>query len=85
VYTPYDGAWWNRRLKDGVVMDLEIAWCCGRKRMDDDNAIAACKPLRDGIADVLFGGEDKHITQGTVTQTRGDGTVTVVLRGRPSS
>jgi hypothetical protein len=61
-------------------MDLEIAWCCGRKRMDDDNAIAACKPLRDGIADVLFGGEDKHITQGTVSQTRGSGTVTVTLR-----
>lgn len=28
----------------GVVMDIAVAWCCGRKRMDDDNLIAACKP-----------------------------------------
>jgi hypothetical protein len=65
-----------------VVMDVEIAWCCGRKRLDDDNAWASLKACRDGIADVLFMGEDRYMVQGTLTQTRGDGTVTVVLRER---
>lgn len=65
---------------EAVVMDVAIRWCCGRKRMDDDNAWASLKPARDGLADVLFGGEDRFITQGTLTQTRGDGTVTVTLR-----
>lgn len=63
-----------------VVMDAEIAWCCGRKALDDDNAWASLKPARDGISDVLFGGEDRFIVQGKLTQTRGDGTVTVTLR-----
>ncbi len=63
-----------------VIMDVEIAWCCGRKRMDDDNAIAAMKPARDGIADVLWAGEDRYITQGRLTQTRGEGTTTITLR-----
>lgn len=64
----------------GVVMDLHIAWCCGRKRTDDDNAWASAKAFRDGIADVLWGGEDRHVRTGTVTQTRGEGTTTITLR-----
>lgn len=70
----------NRNWRESLIMDVEIAWCCGRKRMDDDNAWASLKAARDGIADVLFGGEDRFITQGTLTQTRGDGTTTVTLR-----
>jgi hypothetical protein len=63
-----------------IVMDVEIQWCCGRKKMDDDNAWASLKSARDGIADVLFGGEDRFIVQGKLTQTRGDGSIRVTLR-----
>jgi hypothetical protein len=63
-----------------IIMDVEIQWCCRRKRMDDDNAWASLKAARDGIADVLFGGEDRFITQGKLTQTRGDGIIIVTLR-----
>jgi hypothetical protein len=62
-----------------IIVDWEIAWCCGRRRLDDDNAIAACKPARDGIADA-FGVDDKRFRTGTMTQTRGAGIVTVTLR-----
>lgn len=74
------GARW--RSDAPVVMDVDVAWCCGRQRIDDDNLIAALKPARDGIADILFDGEDRCIVMGTVTQRRGDGTVTVTLRTR---
>jgi crossover junction endodeoxyribonuclease RusA len=78
-------AWLTHEITDvdwgrGAVMDVEIQWCCGRKKMDDDNAWASLKAARDGIADVLFGGEDRFITQGTLTQTRGDGSILVTLR-----
>lgn len=63
-----------------VIMDIEVEWCCGRKRMDDDNLIAACKPARDGIADALWGGEDRHVRMGDVTQRRGAGVTIVTLR-----
>lgn len=63
-----------------IIIDIEIAWCCGRKRMDDDNAITACKPARDGIADVLLDGDDRKLRTGRVTQKRGEGIVTFVLR-----
>lgn len=65
--------------RSGLIMNLEIAWCCGRKRMDDDNAIAACKGLRDGVAAGL-GINDRQIRQGEMRQVRGDGSVTVTLR-----
>jgi hypothetical protein len=71
---------WTPDFSGGAVMDVEIAWCCGRKKMDDDNAWASLKPARDGIADVVFGGEDRKVVQGTLTQTRGSGIVTVTLR-----
>lgn len=63
----------------GVVLDAEIAWCCRRQRLDDDNAKASLKALVDGIADVLWFGGDRHVTLGTVRQTRGTGIVTVTL------
>lgn len=66
---------------DPVRLDIEIAWCCGRRTLDDDNARASCKAIIDGISDVLWGGQDRHVTIGTVTQTRGAGTVTVRLKG----
>ncbi len=75
----YDFPW---AMTDGAryVMDVEIAWGGNRQRMDDDNAWASLKAMRDGIADVLFAGEDKYIRQGELRQTRGNGTTTVTLR-----
>jgi hypothetical protein len=72
-----------RRLERcaAVMIDFEIAWCCGRKRLDDDNAKACMKPIIDGIAQELWGGQDRHVTIGEVTQVRGAGTVTVTIRG----
>lgn len=64
-----------------VTIDVEIAWCCGRKRMDDDNVKASLKPVIDGIAQELWGGQDRHVTIGTVRQCQGSGIVTVTLRG----
>lgn len=64
-----------------VVLDFQIAWCCGRKRLDDDNAKAALKAAIDGISDVLWGGQDRHVTIGEVKQIRGQGLVTVTLKG----
>jgi hypothetical protein len=64
-----------------VTIDAEIAWCCGRKRMDDDNAKACLKSAIDGISDVLWRGQDRHVTLGEVKQTRGDGMVIVTLKG----
>lgn len=65
-----------------VRLNAEISWCCGRKRLDDDNAKASLKPLVDGISDWLWFGHDDHVTIGTVVQrTGGDGMVTVTLKG----
>lgn len=72
---------WAIRGADVVVMDIEVRWCCRRKSMDTDNLVTACKPARDGVADALFGGQDKHVTIGALTQKRGDGTTTMTLRG----
>lgn len=63
-----------------VIMDIAVGWCCGRKAMDDDNLITACKPFRDGIAFVLWGREDKHVRTGTITQVRGGGVTVITLR-----
>jgi hypothetical protein len=72
---------WNGNTHGMYAMDVEIQWCCGRRSMDDDNAWASLKAARDGIADELFGGEDRYITQGKLVQTRGDGSIRVTLRG----
>jgi crossover junction endodeoxyribonuclease RusA len=65
----------------GMVMDAEIRWGRGRKRIDDDNAWASLKAARDGIAAMLHE-DDARMTCGRLTQTRGDGRVIVVLRER---
>lgn len=62
-----------------VVMDIEVAWHGRRTGMDEDNLITACKPLRDGVADVLWG-DDRRVRVGDVRQTRGQGTTTLILR-----
>jgi hypothetical protein len=67
--------------RDPVRMDFEIAWCGRRQAMDDDNAKACMKPIIDGIAAELWGGQDRHVTIGEVTQSRGEGLVRVTLRG----
>lgn len=64
-----------------VTLDVEIAWCCGRKRLDDDNAKASLKAAIDGISDALWSGQDRHVTIGTVLQKRGKGVVRVMMRG----
>lgn len=66
-----------------VVMDVVIEWPKGRKFADDDNAKASLKPVIDGIADALWGGEDRFVELGTVTQTRGSGGLVITLRNQP--
>jgi crossover junction endodeoxyribonuclease RusA len=68
-------------FRNGVVMDAEIRWGRGRKRIDDDNAWASLKAARDGIAAVLHE-DDARMTCGRLTQTRGDGRVIVTLRAK---
>ena len=64
-----------------VRMDIEIAWPKGQRRLDEDNAWGACKSLIDGIADRLSDHGDRRFKLGTMTQTWGEGIVTVILRG----
>lgn len=64
----------------GVVVDIEIAWTGRRKTMDDDNAKASCKAFIDGVSDVLWGGKDDCVRIGELTQYRGEGTTTLILR-----
>jgi crossover junction endodeoxyribonuclease RusA len=68
-------------FRDGIVIDAEIQWGRGRKRIDDDNAWASLKAARDGIAGMLQT-DDAGMRCGRLTQTRGDGRVIVTLRGR---
>lgn len=64
-----------------VTLDIGIEWPRGRQFADDDNAKASLKPVLDGIADALWGGEDRHVQIGSVTQTRGSGGLTITMRG----
>lgn len=50
-------------------VDVVIRWAKGRKTMDHDNAIAACKATLDGVADGL-GVNDKRFRIGTLVQDR---------------
>lgn len=68
------------RHAETILLDAEIEWCCRRKKMDDDNAKACLKAAIDGIADVLWDGNDRRVQVGTVTQTRGKGVTRLVLR-----
>lgn len=71
-------AWGDRGVP--VTMDLVVEWPKGRQLWDTDNLVSACKPVRDGIADALWGGSDAHVVVGSVTQTRGTGGLTITLR-----
>jgi hypothetical protein len=68
-----------------LVMDVEVEWPPRRKRWDEDNIVAALKPVRDGIADALWGGEDKHVRVGTVSQTSGSGGLRITFRTGPDA
>lgn len=54
-----------------IYVRYEVEWAGRRRRMDDDNLIAALKPMRDGVADALGGDDKLWITQ-RVTQTTGN-------------
>ena len=71
-------AWGDRGVP--VTMDVVVEWPKGRKAWDTDNLVSACKPVRDGIADAMWGGSDAHVVVGTVTQTRGAGGLRITLR-----
>jgi hypothetical protein len=71
---------WANQRNEPVTMDVEVEWPKGRKTMDEDNIVAALKPVRDGISDALWAGEDKHVRVGSVTQTRGAGGLRITLR-----
>jgi hypothetical protein len=75
-----DKEWVFMRYGKPTVLDVAVAWCCGRKRMDDDNLIAAIKSARDGIVDGAHLSSDRDFVTGTVTQTRGDGVTILTLR-----
>ena len=64
---------------------LTLHWLIGlakrQRRMDDDNALAACKAHRDQISDEL-GIDDRNFVTGSLTQVRdpeGQGFVRVVI------
>lgn len=65
-----------------TTLDVVIEWPKGRKRLDDDNAKASLKPVIDGVSDALWGGQDRHVELGTVTQTRGPGELRLTFRIR---
>jgi hypothetical protein len=75
-----DKEWLFLRYGQPMALDIAVAWCCGRKRMDADNLVAACKGAIDGIADAVWSGDDSHVTIGTVTQTRGEGVTILTVR-----
>lgn len=50
-------------------LELHIAWGKRRKRMDYDNAVAACKSYLDGVAAAL-GFNDRDIARISLTQGR---------------
>jgi hypothetical protein len=52
-----------------LTLHYLIAHGKGRKRLDDDNAIAAMKPVRDQIARCL-GMDDRDFVTGSMTQDR---------------
>lgn len=79
AYTTIGDASWMSEAKE-ILVDIEIEWAQGRKRMDDDNAIASCKAARDGIAEILLGGDDRKLKMGKLTQVRGEGITTFMFR-----
>lgn len=72
-------------VPDGPLdLHVEIAWPRGRNRLDDDNAVAICKHLRDQLCASLVMVSDNRVRTASVTQGRalpGDlaGSVTLTL------
>lgn len=69
-----------------LVLHWLIAHGKRRRRWDDTNAIAATKPLEDGIADAI-GINDRHFRFGSITQDRdseGQGFIRVVIEESPA-
>ncbi len=63
-------------------LDWRIAWGKGRRPLDDDNAIASCKAIRDQLAREI-GIDDRRMVTGTVDQgrdERGHGFTLVAVR-----
>jgi hypothetical protein len=58
-----------RLITGPVTLHWLVAWERGRKKMDQDNLIAALKAAQDGIAGAL-GIDDKVMVVGSVTQER---------------
>lgn len=52
-----------------VRVSYWIGLAKGRKRLDEDNCVAALKPVQDAIAQAI-GVDDRHFTVGTVAQHR---------------
>lgn len=61
-----------------IWVAYDVHWSGRRRRMDDDNLIAALKPIRDGIAETLKGDDAQWITL-RVTQTTGNTNGTIVV------
>jgi hypothetical protein len=70
--------WWGSG--ELLTMDVEVEWPPRRRRWDEDNIVAALKPVRDGIAAALWGGEDKHVKVGRISQTSGSGGLRITFR-----
>jgi len=71
-----------------LTLNYTIGLGKGRRRMDDDNAIACMKPIRDQVA-ICLGMDDRHFLTGTIDQVRdpekrGFVRVTIVAAGVPS-
>lgn len=70
-FTPVEGR--------SILVEYDVRWGRRRKKMDDDNLIAALKPMRDGIADALGVDDARWITM-RVTQSTGHDQGEVVVR-----
>ena len=68
-----------RNITPRLRMDCHIAWPKGRKRHDDDNAWTMIKSARDGVASAAHI-SDAVFATGDMTQSRGDGTITLTFR-----
>lgn len=55
-------------IDGSVTVKAIICWPKGRKRMDQDNAIACLKPYLDGLTDALVWGDDKQVVSVDVEQ-----------------
>lgn len=51
-----------------VVVDAVIGWSTGRKLQDQSNLPYLLKAIIDGISDVLWKSQDRHVRIGEVTQ-----------------